>query len=142
MTVRVPPAAPTPRRRTSGCTCGPSSPPGDLGLIGRPRARSLITSTLSELRTLKRYDGFLYQWYDTTNGNVLSNPGALDCSETTPSQDNCWFLSAVDNGWYASGLIEVGEALPELRGLVDGLPAPDAGRRVVADVANAPSDAL
>jgi Putative glucoamylase/Protein of unknown function (DUF3131) len=96
----------------------------DLGLIGRPRARSLITSTLNELRTLKRYDGFLYQWYDTSNGNVLSNPGAPDCSETTPSQDNCWFLSAVDNGWYASGLIEVREALPELRGLADRLLGP------------------
>ena len=65
---------------------------------------------------LKRYDGFLYQWYDTNNGNVLLNPGQGDCTETTPSQDNCWFVSAVDNGWYASGLIEVKQALPAVRG--------------------------
>ena len=50
-----------------------------------------------------------------------SNPGQGDCTETTPAQDNCWFVSAVDNGWYASGLIEVREALPELRGLADRL---------------------
>jgi hypothetical protein len=93
----------------------------DLGLIDRARADSLITSTLDEVATLKRYDGFLYQWYDTNNGNVLLNPGQGDCAETTPSQDNCWFVSAVDNGWYASGLIEVREALPELRDLANSL---------------------
>ena len=49
------------------------------------------------------------------------NPGQGDCRGTTPAQDNCWFVSAVDNGWYASGLIEVREALPELRGLADKL---------------------
>ena len=93
----------------------------NLRLISRPQARSLITSTLDEVGTLKRYDGFLYQWYDTTNGKVLLNPEQGDCTETTPSQDNCWFVSAVDNGWYASGLIEVREALPELRALADRL---------------------
>jgi len=93
----------------------------DLGLIDRARADSLVTATLDEVATLKRYDGFLYQWYDTNDGNVLANPGQGDCTETTPSQDNCWFVSAVDNGWYASGLVEVRQALPELRGLADPL---------------------
>ncbi len=93
----------------------------DLGLIDSHQADSLASSTLDEVATLKRYYGFLYQWYDTNNGNVLSNPGQPDCSETTPAQDNCWFVSAVDNGWYASGLIEVRQALPELRGLADRL---------------------
>ena len=51
----------------------------------------------------------------------MLNPEQGDCTETTPSQDNCWFVSAVDNGWYASGLIEVREALPELRALADRL---------------------
>ena len=93
----------------------------DLGLIDRGKADSLISATLGEVSTLKRYDGFLYQWYDTNDGNVLLNPEQDDCTETTPSQDNCWFVSAVDNGWYASGLIEVREAFPELRGLADSL---------------------
>jgi Putative glucoamylase/Protein of unknown function (DUF3131) len=96
----------------------------DLGLIDRHRAVSLVRSTLTEVGTLKRFDGMLYQVYDTNNGDVLTNPGGPDCSETVPSQDNCWFVSAVDNGWYASGLIEVREALPELRGLADALLAP------------------
>jgi hypothetical protein len=93
----------------------------DLGLIGSGRAESLVGATLREVSKLKRFDGFLYQWYDTANGAVLLNPGQPDCSETTPSLDNCWFVSAVDNGWYASGLIEVRQALPELRGLADQL---------------------
>jgi Putative glucoamylase/Protein of unknown function (DUF3131) len=93
----------------------------DLNLISRRQADSLVTATLDEVTKLKRYDGFLYQWYDTNNGNVLLNPGQGDCTETTPSQDNCWFVSAVDNGWYATGLIEVRRALPELSGLANRL---------------------
>ena len=96
----------------------------DLGLISESRADRLATSTLNEVAGLKRYDGFLYQWYDTNNGNVLLNPGRGDCNETTPSQDNCWFVSAVDNGWYATGLIEVKQALPAVRDLASSLLAP------------------
>jgi hypothetical protein len=97
----------------------------DLGLIGRPEARDRVRSTLIEVQHLKRYDGFLYQWYDTTTGHVLRNPGDIDCtSETTPTFDNCFFLSNVDNGWYASGLVVVRQALPELRSLVNSLMAP------------------
>ena len=96
----------------------------DLGLISESKADQLAAATLREVAGLKRYDGFLYQWYDTNNGNVLSNPGQGDCNETTPSQDNCWFVSAVDNGWYATGLIEVKQALPAVRGLAESLLAP------------------
>ncbi|HEY3728642.1 MAG TPA: glucoamylase family protein [Solirubrobacteraceae bacterium] len=93
----------------------------DLGLIGQQQADSLAGATLREVARLKRFDGFLYQWYDTNNGNVLLNPGQVDCTETTPAQDNCWFVSAVDNGWYATGLIEVRQALPDLSGLANRL---------------------
>ena len=97
----------------------------DLGLVTRPQARDLVTATLHEVAHLKRFDGFLYQWYDTTTGDVIRNPGDIDCSaEPTPTFDNCYFVSNVDNGWYASGLIVVREAMPELRQLVDGLIAP------------------
>jgi Putative glucoamylase len=96
----------------------------DLGLIDTARAVELARATLTEVGTLERYDGFLYQWYDTSNGAVLKNPGQGDCTETIPAQDNCWFISAVDNGWYASGLIEVRQALAQLRGLADRLLAP------------------
>jgi hypothetical protein len=97
----------------------------DLGLVTRPQARELVSATLHEVAHLKRFDGFLYQWYDTTTGDVIRNPGDIDCStEPTPTFDNCYFVSNVDNGWYASGLIVVREAMPELRQLVDGLIAP------------------
>src|SRR6185437_5018859 len=97
----------------------------DLGLIGRPEARTRIEATLNTVSTLKRYDGFLFQWYDTTTTDPILNPGQADCStETTPKEDNCTFLSAVDNGWYASGLVVARSAIPELRHLVDSLLAP------------------
>src|ERR1700749_3760666 len=35
----------------------------DLGLISGPRARGLAEATLTEVQHLKRFDGFLYQWY-------------------------------------------------------------------------------
>src|SRR5579875_3417761 len=44
----------------------------DLHLISTPRADALAAATLKEVTALKRYDGFLYQWYDTNNGAVLS----------------------------------------------------------------------
>jgi hypothetical protein len=96
----------------------------DLGLIPTSRADRLAGATLRELIGMKRYDGFLYQWYDTVNGAVLRNPGQGDCAETAPAQDNCFFVSAVDNGWYASGLIEARQALPGVRRLADRLLAP------------------
>ena len=83
----------------------------DLGLISEPQARGRIEATLTEVPHLQRFDGFLYQWYDTTNGDVLSNPGAARLrGGTTPAFDNCFFVSNVDNGWYASGLIVVRQA--------------------------------
>jgi hypothetical protein len=97
----------------------------DLHLISRAEARARIRATLSEVRGLNRFHGFLYQWYDTTTGHVIRNPGDIDCTtETTPTFDNCYFVSNVDNGWYASGLIVVRQAMPELRHLVDSLTAP------------------
>jgi hypothetical protein len=93
----------------------------DMRLIDTATAQRLTTATLREAATLKRYKGFLYQWYDTANGNVVLNPGQGDCAETTPAQDNCWFVSAVDNGWYASGLIVARQALPGVRDLAGRL---------------------
>jgi hypothetical protein len=97
----------------------------DLHLISRHEAKSRIRATLKSVRSLKRTYGFLYQWYDTNNGHVIVNPGDKDCStETTPAQDNCYFLSAVDNGWYASGLIVTRQAFPELNRLATSLIKP------------------
>jgi hypothetical protein len=47
----------------------------DLGLISEPQARARLEATLTEVSHLQRYDGFVYQWHDTANGHVLTNPG-------------------------------------------------------------------
>jgi hypothetical protein len=97
----------------------------DLGLITGTQAHSRLAPTLNELANLKRSNGFLYQWYDTTTGHVIRNPGDIDCSnEPTPTFDNCYFISNVDNGWYASGLIVVRQAMPEFSRQVNRLMAP------------------
>ncbi len=97
----------------------------DLGLITERQADTRVAATLTEVSHLQRYDGFLYQWYDTTNGQVLTNPGAADCpAGAAAAFNNCFFVSNVDNGWYASGLIVVGQAMPELEPLADRLIAP------------------
>jgi hypothetical protein len=97
----------------------------DLGLISTAQAITKLQATLTEVQHLQRYDGFLYQWYDTTNGDVLSNPGQPDCAAgAAPAFTNCFFVSNVDNGWYASGLIVVREAIPQLAWLADSLIAP------------------
>ncbi|HEX9067087.1 MAG TPA: glucoamylase family protein [Streptosporangiaceae bacterium] len=97
----------------------------DLGLISTPQAAARVRATLTEVSKLQRFDGFLYQWYDTTTGDVIRNPGDISCSaETTPTFDNCYFISNVDNGWYASGLIVVRQALPAVAQLADSLIRP------------------
>ena len=94
----------------------------DLQLIDTATAERMASQTLDEVSTLKRYKGMLYQWYDTANGNVLLNPGQGDCPATPPTQENnCGFVSAVDNGWYASGLMEARQALPGVRALASRL---------------------
>ena len=62
----------------------------DLGLVSEAQALAKVRATLTEVSHLKRYDGFLYQWYDTTSGAVLTNPGQGDCTETTTAFDNCF----------------------------------------------------
>lgn len=97
----------------------------DLGIISRSQAAARLLPTIRELNTMQRYDGFLYQWYDTTTGHVLKNPNDTDCSkEITPTFDNCYFISNVDNGLYVSGLIVARNALPQLRSQIQTLMAP------------------
>ncbi|HEY1568862.1 MAG TPA: glucoamylase family protein [Solirubrobacteraceae bacterium] len=94
----------------------------DMHLIDTATAQRLASATLNEVASLKRYKGFLFQLYDTTNGKVLLNPGQGDCPATPPTvENNCGFLSAVDNGWYASGLMVAREALPGVSDLASRL---------------------
>jgi hypothetical protein len=93
----------------------------DLGLIGRGEAEARVTATLHEVQRLPRSHGFLYQWYDTSTGAVILNPGQGTCAQVGGTNDNCSFLSAVDNGWYASGLVVVRQALPGVQRLASSL---------------------
>jgi Putative glucoamylase/Protein of unknown function (DUF3131) len=97
----------------------------DLGLVTTAQAADRIRATLTEVSHVQRDHGFLYQWYDTTNASVLTNPGQPDCTPgAAPDFTNCFFISNVDNGWYASGLIVVRKSFPQLAGLADSLIAP------------------
>jgi hypothetical protein len=87
----------------------------DLGLISRDEATTRTKQTLREVATLPAFQGFLYQWYDTTTGHVILNPGQGDCPSTGGTFDNCSFVSNVDNGWYASGLVVAEQAFPGAR---------------------------
>ena len=97
----------------------------DLGIINAREASTRIGQTLSTVARLQRSHGFLYQWYDTSTGATIKGPGDVNCStETTPAQDNCYFLSAVDNGWYASGLAVARQAVPQLTSQIQALIKP------------------
>lgn len=93
----------------------------DLHLINRRQADARVLATLREVQQLPRSHGFLYQWYDTSTGQVIVNPGQGPCAQVGGTTDNCSFLSAVDNGWYASGLIVVRHALPDTSSLATSL---------------------
>lgn len=93
----------------------------DLGLITPGRATTRIRQTLHEVASLDRHKGFLYQWYDTRTGHVIKNPGQGDCPTVGGTFDNCSFLSNVDNGWYASGLVVVRQVIPGAARLADRL---------------------
>jgi hypothetical protein len=97
----------------------------DLRLVSRAEAESRLTATLRTVSTMSRYQGFLHQWYDTQTAQPILNPGQAACDpNAAPTFDNCSFLSNVDNGLYAAGLIVARQALPALRPTVDALMQP------------------
>src|ERR1700730_7620581 len=83
----------------------------DLGLIDHNGALQRANATLTEVEKLSKCHGFLFSWYDTTNGHRISGPGGTD-QEGQPATGA--FISTVDSAWYASGLILVRQVFPEL----------------------------
>lgn len=97
----------------------------DLKIISRAEAEHRVTQTLRTVAGMDRYHGFLHQWYDTTTGKTIRNPGQPFCDDTDrAAQNNCTFISQVDNGWYVSGLVVVRQAMPRLTGQVNKLMKP------------------
>ena len=93
----------------------------DLGLVSRADAVRRAGATVRTVTRMPRDHGMLFQWYDTATAAVISNPGEPACATVGGTRDNCSFLSAVDNGWYASGLAVVRQAFPSLAPAVDRL---------------------
>lgn len=83
----------------------------DLGFIDYNGALQRANATLTEIEHLSKWDGFLFSWYDTTNGHRISGPGGTD-QEGQPATGA--FISTVDSGWYATGLILVRQEFPTL----------------------------
>ena len=69
----------------------------ELGLIERSDAVDALGQALATLAKLERYQGFFYNYYDTTTLERSSN-----------------FISSVNSGWLTAGLMVVRSAFPEL----------------------------
>lgn len=79
----------------------------DIGLISSHAANTRVKRALSTVCELDRHEpsGQFYNWYDPHTGEVLH--------EWPDSGDPIYpFLSSVDNGWLASALLVVEEAVP------------------------------
>ncbi|RIQ11220.1 glucoamylase family protein [Jiangella rhizosphaerae] len=81
----------------------------ELGIIGRDELVDRLSVTLDTLAGLERHDesGQFFNWYDHRTGEVIT-VWPDDGSTVVPH------LSSVDNGWLATGLQVVREAVPEL----------------------------
>ncbi|MGH9213707.1 MAG: glucoamylase family protein [Acidimicrobiales bacterium] len=81
----------------------------DLGLVRGRDAVERIDKALDSLEQLERHEpsGQFYNWYDPASLDKLT-VWPVDGSTVHP------FLSSVDNGWLASALLMVADAVPQL----------------------------
>src|SRR5438105_2226217 len=84
----------------------------DMSLITRQEELQRISRLVSAVERLRKWNGFLLSWYDTTNGHCLTGPGGTDC-ESSPLTGQ--FISTVDNGWYGAGLVVARQAITDSR---------------------------
>ncbi len=84
----------------------------DLHYISPVAAEARVSATLDTIERLTKWHGFLLSWYDTRNGNRVAGPDDLTSKEGTPLKGE--FISTVDNGWYATGLVVTRQAFPAL----------------------------
>lgn len=88
-----------------------------LGLIDHAAACHRLDATLATLAHLPRDHGFFFNLYDIAERRPVGVEGAK-------GQPRRSFLSSVDNGWLAAGLVMVGNGVPELRDRADQLLEP------------------
>ena len=79
----------------------------ELGFVPAEECRQRCAAVLSTLEGIERHEpsGQLANWYDEATGALLRE---LDGGPLVP------FMSSVDNGWLAAGLLVVEGAVPEL----------------------------
>ena len=84
----------------------------DLRVISPQEALARADAEVTTIEGLRKWNGFLLSWYDTANGNVITGPGGFGLGP------NDWLdgqlISTVDNGWYASSLVVLRQAMPQL----------------------------
>ncbi len=88
----------------------------DIGLISAEEAHTRMSTTLDTLAEMTRHEpsGMFYNWYDPETGEKLREfPGSGD--PIAP------FLSSVDNGWLATGLLLTSRADPSLADEADSI---------------------
>src|SRR5262249_34985450 len=78
----------------------------DLGLATPDQAEADAAATLHQIQKMATYQGFLYRWYDTETGSALASPQGEDVS--------VGYVSTVDNGWLAQGMVVAAAAFPRL----------------------------
>jgi hypothetical protein len=78
----------------------------DVGAATAAQAQTAAQAELTELNKLATYQGFLFRWYDTQNGQAIDGPRG------DPVVNG--YVSTVDNGWYAQGLLVARQAFPQL----------------------------
>lgn len=78
----------------------------DIGVATAAQAQTAAQTELTELTKLATYQGFLFRWYDTKTGRAIDGPRGK------PTTNG--YVSTVDNGWYAQGLLVAEQAFPQL----------------------------
>ena len=83
--------------------------PSDTGLISLAESRTRIRQTLATVATLEKHEpsGMFYNWYDPATGAKLTTWPEGNDNPVYP------FLSSVDNGWLATGLLAVARVRPD-----------------------------
>ena len=82
----------------------------DMHLINRNEALTRLSRAITAIERLRKYNGFLLSWYDTSTGHCLTGPGGTDCENSDITGQ---LISTVDNGWYGAGLVVARQALSE-----------------------------
>jgi len=86
----------------------------DLHLISMNEGRQRLAELLTTVEHLEKWHGLLFSWYDTTTAHHIDHP-APNSTDLNGQDPTGQFMSAVDNSWYAAGLVITRQAVPELK---------------------------